>query len=375
MEGYSGLINFVDIKGQSLTFFDTETTGLNTKTSDVVEIAWITVNPSSHENRVERFSTLINPQKPIPFGASNVHKIYDKDVISAPLIGEILPHLRLIFDEHIVSGYNSKSYDVKLICDIFGRHGMNQSKPRHQIDVMHVLRKIHNVKKGKLLEFADLYGCARLNAHEAMADVEMTKDLLEQIILRGHAVEVEICLDEDAKPSQLDCKEQSVEKQTSQNHIKTSNSHPEHASSTQSEKISSSVIKSMIIERIEGRGVFDVEASKNLAKDTGIDYEKVSFIVAQIINETEMDLSVFTDKEQMTLIEPHLSWAITATNGRKLKPLREAIMALNGADVDYNQIRIALIRLDAKALGDELNGARLNSTKIKNNNLTSMNKC
>lgn len=373
MEGYQGIINFVDVKGQPLTIFDTETTGLNTRTSDVVEIAWITVNPLGYENRVERFSTLVNPQKPIPFGASNIHKIYDKDVISAPLITEILPHLRLIFNDHIVSGYNSKSYDVKLICDIFGRHGMDRAKPRHQIDVMHLVRKIHDVKRGKLVEFAELYGCARVNAHEAMADVEMTKDILNQVILKGHEIEVDVCVDDDSVLTTGSNRSESGEKKVNKEAIKKSNCYIEEKSSPSSAKIGSSEIKSMIIERIEESGVFDVSASKNLAIDLGINYEKVSFVVAQMINDSVMDLSFFIDKDQMDLIEPHLSWAITTTDGRKLKPIREAIMALNGDDIDYNQIRIALIRWDKKISSKEFDNGLLSEVKSKNNILTDMN--
>ena len=60
-----------------LVFFDLETTGTDTRSDRIVEICVVRLNPDgSREEKTRR----INPERPIPAGASAVHGIYDADV-------------------------------------------------------------------------------------------------------------------------------------------------------------------------------------------------------------------------------------------------------------------------------------------------------
>ena len=62
-------------------FGDVETTGLG-KNQGVVEISWIETD--AEFNEVARYGSLINPQKPIQFGAMSVHGITEAMVAEAP---------------------------------------------------------------------------------------------------------------------------------------------------------------------------------------------------------------------------------------------------------------------------------------------------
>ncbi len=59
---------------------DVETTGFSASNDRVVEMACVLV----HDRIVEHWSTLVNPERPIPVHATRVHGITDEDVAAAP---------------------------------------------------------------------------------------------------------------------------------------------------------------------------------------------------------------------------------------------------------------------------------------------------
>ena len=69
-----------------LAFIDLETTGTNISEDRIVQIAVLKVFPDDKEDIRTR---LINPNIPIPVEASNVHGIYDKDVVNEPTFKQI----------------------------------------------------------------------------------------------------------------------------------------------------------------------------------------------------------------------------------------------------------------------------------------------
>lgn len=84
-------------------FLDVETTGLYKKDDPrVVEVAVI-----DSAGRV-LFSTLVNPQKPIPPAATAANGISDADVADAPLWRDLAPHLKRILAGRFVVGHNIK---------------------------------------------------------------------------------------------------------------------------------------------------------------------------------------------------------------------------------------------------------------------------
>jgi len=87
-------------------FLDTETTGLSPSRGDrIVEVA--IVDDTGHA----LIDTLIDPQRPIPYGASSIHGISDSMVRGKPTLADLMPEIRrVVSSEHIVI-YNS-SFDV-----------------------------------------------------------------------------------------------------------------------------------------------------------------------------------------------------------------------------------------------------------------------
>jgi DNA polymerase III subunit epsilon len=111
--------------------FDTETTGFSTKGGSlaeqpyIVQFAGILGHIDSENGFVEldRVDILIKPRISIPFGASQVHGIYDVDVENAPYIEEVLPQiLKYLNTADLVVGHNIE-YDEQVIRDELARLG------------------------------------------------------------------------------------------------------------------------------------------------------------------------------------------------------------------------------------------------------------
>ena len=69
----------VDIlEGQRVLAFDLETTGVSTNNDRIVQVALI---GAQADGSTVHYDVLVNPQRPIPMGASRVHGIFDLSLI------------------------------------------------------------------------------------------------------------------------------------------------------------------------------------------------------------------------------------------------------------------------------------------------------
>ena len=99
--------------------FDTETTGFPVRDGAlenqpyIVQFAAIVgeIDENNEYKELERYNFLIKPRISIPFSASQVHGIYDKDVENEPYIeGKIDEIMRVLNSVDVVVGQNV-SYD------------------------------------------------------------------------------------------------------------------------------------------------------------------------------------------------------------------------------------------------------------------------
>jgi len=95
--------------------FDTETTGFPVRggTSDqqpyIVQFAGIlgNVDQVNGFSEIERINIMVKPRISIPFSASQIHGIYDRDVENAPYIEEVMDQiLRFLNTADAVVGHN-----------------------------------------------------------------------------------------------------------------------------------------------------------------------------------------------------------------------------------------------------------------------------
>ncbi len=160
---------------------DYETTGVNPQKCGVVQAAlcFVELADNGDYQVLEKDVQLLNPGEPIPAGASGVHGIYDRDVADKPHWESYLAEQFEVVnrsDVRAVLGYNSISFDNK----IAARAGLGEFS---QIDVFIATKRIKNAGKlsgAKLgTAFEILVGREAVGAHDAMADVLMTLDLVK----------------------------------------------------------------------------------------------------------------------------------------------------------------------------------------------------
>jgi len=160
---------------RNLVALDLETTGIE-RSSRIVQIGTKLYTP---EGEVRDWWSLVNPGIPIPKGASDKHGIWDNDLLEKPRFEEIAPTLAQLFVNADIAGYN-----VKFDCDIlnaeFKRVGVSTPVLTPSLDA---LRLWHLVRPRTLSHASrEFLGKEHAGAHDAMADINVTMDVLDVIM-------------------------------------------------------------------------------------------------------------------------------------------------------------------------------------------------
>ena len=155
-------------------FGDTETTGLG-KDQGVVEISWIETDADFNE--VDRYSSLINPQKPIQFGAMSVHGITEAMVADAPTIEQFMVDAGypLTGPGTILTAHKA-SYDI----EFFGPWMDQQDTLCTLKCAQRIYPDAENHKLGTLRCMLGLDGDTR-KAHSAQEDVSVLIQLAQRM--------------------------------------------------------------------------------------------------------------------------------------------------------------------------------------------------
>lgn len=104
--------------------FDLESTGVNVDEDRIVSIAWVRVEPSDgllKDFVASQGATLINPMRPIPKDASDVHGITDVDVAQAPTFAQLARKLAQDVTGCDLIAFNGRRFDVRLLAKEFER--------------------------------------------------------------------------------------------------------------------------------------------------------------------------------------------------------------------------------------------------------------
>lgn len=159
-----------------IVIFDLETTGVNTVTDRIVQIAIMKINENGEQETANR---LINPQMPIPKSATEIHGITDEMVKDAPAFKEIAKSLFDIFDGCDVGGYNSDNFDVPLLMEEFNRAAIQYPAPGSEVVFIDVLKLERKINSHKLTDTYKRYTGKDLEgAHDAGNDVSATAEVL-----------------------------------------------------------------------------------------------------------------------------------------------------------------------------------------------------
>ncbi len=163
-----------------IAFIDLETTGINISTDKIVEIAIVKILPDGTK-QVKR--KLINPQMPIPAGATEIHGISDEMVKDAPNFKQAGNEIKQFLDGCDFGGYNSNRFDIPMLIEEFLRAGMEFSiEGKKFVDV----QKVFHQMEQRTLSAAYKFYCDKIldGAHSAEADAQATWEVLEAQIER-----------------------------------------------------------------------------------------------------------------------------------------------------------------------------------------------
>lgn len=153
---------------------DLETTGVSVTQDRIVEISIIKVYPDGKQDIKTR---RINPEIPIPEGATAVHGISDADVANEPTFRELANGIKQFLDNCDLCGFNSNKFDIPILTEEFLRIGLEVDfRDRHHVDVQQIFFK----KEPRNLSAAYKYYCNKEieNAHSAEADALATIEIL-----------------------------------------------------------------------------------------------------------------------------------------------------------------------------------------------------
>lgn len=150
---------------------DTETTGLSSKNGG--KIVQVTAIKFKDFKPIEIFTTLINPQRLIPYNVSLIHGITNELVEFSPVFGEIKDSLGEFIKDSIIIGHNVQ-FDLNFLLS----EGINLLDLNIQvIDTLQLARRyikkdfIDNYKLGSLCKY---FCIDYFNYHNATEDVLAT---------------------------------------------------------------------------------------------------------------------------------------------------------------------------------------------------------
>ncbi len=160
-------------RGQSLddtyVVFDIETTGFSSKTDKIIEIGAVKV---CNGEIIDRFSTFVNPQKPIPVKIEQLTGINDRMVIDAPVIEHILPGFMKFCEGAIMVAHNSE-FDMGFINHNCKLQGLESDFT--VVDTLALARYLlPGLGKHRLDTVAKALNIVLDNHHRAVDDAECT---------------------------------------------------------------------------------------------------------------------------------------------------------------------------------------------------------
>lgn len=156
-----------------IAFIDIEATGISRESDRIVEISICKLHPNgTREVKTRR----INPEIPIPAGATEIHGISDDDVANESTFKDVSKSLLAFIAGCDLGGYNSNSFDFPMLFNEFLRAGIYWNYKVHRfIDAGNIFK----IQEQRTLTAAYKFYCGKdlEGAHGAEADINATVDV------------------------------------------------------------------------------------------------------------------------------------------------------------------------------------------------------
>jgi DNA polymerase III subunit epsilon len=157
-----------------LAFFDLETTGTRIGHDRIVQIGILRLLPDGDRTS---YQTLVHPGVAIPAEATAVNGITDEDVKDAPGLDAIAVQVIEQLVDCDLAGFNCLRFDIPFLAEEL--HRIGHTWDHASLRVVDVQRIYHQMEPRNLSAALRFY-CDRdhSGAHDALADVEATADVL-----------------------------------------------------------------------------------------------------------------------------------------------------------------------------------------------------
>ncbi|MCR1898110.1 PolC-type DNA polymerase III [Irregularibacter muris] len=162
---------------QTFIVFDIETTGLSPDKNQITEIGAVKIK---NQQVIDRFSTLINPECPIPLKITELTGITDEMVENQPKISEVLPTFLEFCDDAVLVAHNAK-FDISFIKN--KAFEMGRQVNNTILDTLALARmSLPQLKRHRLNNLAKYFDVKLLNHHRAVDDAEATAEIFMNLI-------------------------------------------------------------------------------------------------------------------------------------------------------------------------------------------------
>lgn len=159
--------------------FDIETTGFSAVNDRIIEIGAVKVEGGQI---VDRYSTFVNPERPIPFEIEKLTGIHDGMVEDADVIEDILPKFMEFCQDCIMVAHNAE-FDMSFIRENCRRQGIERKFT--VVDTLAMARSLlPDLKNYKLDTVVEAVGGSLENHHRAVEDAESTADIFVKFVAR-----------------------------------------------------------------------------------------------------------------------------------------------------------------------------------------------
>ena len=158
--------------------FDLETTGISQTKDAIIEISAIKVCDGQI---IGEYSTLVNPGRHIPAGATAVNGITDAMVADAPGIEEAIGGFMEFIGDSILVGHNIHTFDTNFVYDAAWQ-ALGMEMKNDYIDTLYMARScLPQLAHHKLTDISEYFHIATEGAHRALNDCVMNQKCYEEM--------------------------------------------------------------------------------------------------------------------------------------------------------------------------------------------------
>ncbi len=163
-----------------MVVYDLETTGINPKTAEIVEIAAQRLSVIGDE--IERFYRLVKPPGGrIPRAATRIHRIDAETVKDSPGIELVLPELMGFIQDRILIGHNVAGYDNPILARDLRRYLRRDLSAPHY-DTLATARRLFPRQRCSMGALAEKFGIEHGRLHGALEDVTVNREIFKELI-------------------------------------------------------------------------------------------------------------------------------------------------------------------------------------------------